>query len=276
MLELEILGFAQERLDSVLLSQQAQEKGPGPAQLSTPIDVAVVVCPGCDKEWPPRKRICRGAEGGCGKVLKCTTDYEKLVFSMAPGMVAQETTCPTYFASSQSHTRQQKGKIVSCSSVKRAAVVDTPAVDQPVEVVDTPPNYRVEILPPYMHNPSALKDQIAILKRAGQLLRVIGFVPEGESWDRDWFYFSADLGASSGLFKILDSLDKQGHIFGNARYILSGGHEGMSVSKIILKLLFHHGFDALGPAYNFSSDAALKVNFPSCTYSLIPLFSFFS
>ncbi|KAJ1414600.1 hypothetical protein B484DRAFT_467369, partial [Ochromonadaceae sp. CCMP2298] len=261
MVELEVLGFIQERLDSVLASRQAEEQRASAAPLSTPTAVALFPCPGCGKPWPSGKRICRSAEGGCTKVLKSTTDYEARVYSMDPQMVAKETEGPTYFASSQSLVRQQKGVIASCSSVKRDRAAtqedDTPAEGLLAEN-DTPPNYRVEILPPLMHNPSSLEDQLAILKRAGQLLNVSGFVGEGEAYDREWFYFSADLGASSGMFKILDSLDRQGHMLGNARYVLSGGHEGMSVSKIILKLLFHHGFDALGPAYNFKSDAALQ------------------
>lgn len=63
----------------------------------------------------------------------------------------------------------------------------------------------------------------------------------------------ADLGAV--CFHLIDT-NRKFNKFGAFRYVLSGGHETIAITKVMLKLLLDHGFDIFGDAYGFSSVSA--------------------
>jgi hypothetical protein len=90
--------------------------------------------------------------------------------------------------------------------------------------------------------------------RAAQYARVRAFLIDAgiDFTDcREWAYILADLGAVH-----LPSLDDKDSMFGLLRYILSTGHEFMSILKALLLLMEDHGLDLFAGPYGFKSPHA--------------------
>jgi hypothetical protein len=116
-----------------------------------------------------------------------------------------------------------------------------------------------------MENPNSLDSIIKVVNKLGEIAQVEGFI-EQSKMIRKWFFVSADLGAIRALFKYIDT-DRNGiyctehKIFGKIRYIISDGHEMMSLLKMILKLCKDHRYSYLAASYGFKTPADIAVLF---------------
>lgn len=88
-------------------------------------------------------------------------------------------------------------------------------------------------------------------------MRLVGFVPHDQTM-RHWTYYVCDLGAN--CFRLIDK-NRKGSKFAAFRYVLSSGHERISLTKVLLKVMLDHGYDIFAPAFQFKTLKASMVLF---------------
>lgn len=91
-------------------------------------------------------------------------------------------------------------------------------------------------------------------------MRLVGFVPPYEV-QRQWVYYESDQGAN--CYALIDK-NRKGSKFAAFRYVMSAGHERISLTKALLKVMLDHGYDIFAPAYSFCTLKASMHLFRGC------------
>jgi hypothetical protein len=115
-----------------------------------------------------------------------------------------------------------------------------------------------EVWLPVLKNSNTRANIDAVLFSLAVDARLEGFCEEPQ---RCWMEVCSDLGAED--FELFDGKDgiRATAKYGNFRFRFPIGHEGMALMAVVLKLLLEHGYDVLGPCYNFNSPRQKEILF---------------